>query len=131
MAIIKNSELGAVYPRANKKWKKVPHGSWKQLQAEAKAQGLERFSTGLSCRRGHMADRYVKGGHCVECQKIMYAKQRGTNKHKNGTMITTLGNGEETSILHENTVSARAMRPRGASTEYLMIRAPSTVKVAA
>lgn len=35
--------------------------------ADAKAQGLKRFFTGLPCRHGHIAERYVTDGKCVRC----------------------------------------------------------------
>ena len=35
---------------------------------EAKAQGLKRYFTGKSCKRGHIAERYVTGG-CVICSQ--------------------------------------------------------------
>lgn len=33
---------------------------------QAKALGLKRYYTGVPCKNGHLAERYV-GGHCVEC----------------------------------------------------------------
>ena len=41
---------------------------------EAKAQGLEKYNTGKLCRNGHMADRYVLNGNCIECCKITNQK---------------------------------------------------------
>ena len=37
---------------------------------EAKTKGLIKYSTGKPCRRGHLSERYVKTGHCVECVSI-------------------------------------------------------------
>ncbi|ENL2990889.1 hypothetical protein AB4432_002363 [Escherichia coli] len=34
---------------------------------EAAKRGLNRFYTGKQCRNGHMAERYVLNGTCVEC----------------------------------------------------------------
>jgi hypothetical protein len=36
-------------------------------RAEAKSLGLTRYQTGIPCRRGHRAERYVSTGNCVEC----------------------------------------------------------------
>lgn len=34
---------------------------------EAAKAGLNRFYTGKECRNGHLAERYVLNGTCVEC----------------------------------------------------------------
>ncbi|HFL4765544.1 TPA: hypothetical protein ACG33R_001170 [Escherichia coli] len=34
---------------------------------EAAQRGLNRFYTGKKCRNGHLAERYVLNGTCVEC----------------------------------------------------------------
>jgi len=36
---------------------------------EAKEQGLKRYYTGRSCKRGHIAERLVNGFKCLECDK--------------------------------------------------------------
>lgn len=36
---------------------------------EAKAAGLKRFFTGEPCKHGHVAERFVSSGGCVECQR--------------------------------------------------------------
>jgi hypothetical protein len=36
---------------------------------DAANSGLHRFNTGRPCKRGHMADRFVSNGACVECVK--------------------------------------------------------------
>ncbi len=41
---------------------------------EAKALGLDKYNTGKPCRNGHLADRYVLNGNCVECCKITIKK---------------------------------------------------------
>ena len=37
-------------------------------QAQAEAQGLKRYFTGVPCLSGHLAERYVRGRGCVECK---------------------------------------------------------------
>lgn len=37
-------------------------------RAEAKAQGLGRYFTGISCLRGHMCERNVASWGCIECR---------------------------------------------------------------
>ena len=34
---------------------------------EARFLGLPRYFTGIACKRGHIAERYAKSGHCMEC----------------------------------------------------------------
>jgi len=36
---------------------------------EARERGLKRFFTGKLCRNGHVAERYVSDGKCVECKR--------------------------------------------------------------
>lgn len=44
----------------------------------AKERGLKRFFTGSECINGHVADRLVSNGNCVDCYYIRpnYAKQK-------------------------------------------------------
>jgi len=37
---------------------------------EAKALGLDKYSTGKPCKQGHFADRYVNGAKCTKCASI-------------------------------------------------------------
>jgi len=39
-------------------------------RAEAKAQGLTHYFTGKPCKHGHIAERFVTGRHCVECDRV-------------------------------------------------------------
>lgn len=41
-----------------------------RLQAEAVARGDKTYTTGLPCRNGHYAYRYVSSGACTECDRI-------------------------------------------------------------
>lgn len=53
------------------------------LRVHAIANGLVHYFTGKPCHQGHVAKRYVKTGHCVECtvirnrsaKKVEYRKQ--------------------------------------------------------
>lgn len=45
---------------------------------DAKRQGLVRYFTGERCNHGHVAERYVKGNRCVECDRMW----RSPNPHK-------------------------------------------------
>ena len=51
---------------------------------EAKDLGLDKYNTGKPCKKGHFADRYVKGAKCVECTKLQSVAWRIENpeKHK-------------------------------------------------
>lgn len=39
-------------------------------RAQAKAEGLKRYFTGLPCTKGHLVERYVGDQHCVECARL-------------------------------------------------------------
>ena len=41
-----------------------------RLQAEAVERGDKTYTTGLPCRNGHYAYRYVSSGACTQCDKI-------------------------------------------------------------
>ena len=43
---------------------------------EAAKAGLNRFYTGKPCRNGHMAERYVLNGTCVECANVSAHRYR-------------------------------------------------------
>lgn len=49
---------------------------------EAKAQGLKRYFTGEPCSKGHIADRRVNHGMCVECEKIRMGNLSAEQKAK-------------------------------------------------
>jgi 5-methylcytosine-specific restriction endonuclease McrA len=40
---------------------------------EARAKGLLRYFTGLSCKRGHIAERFTLSNTCVECDRLRNA----------------------------------------------------------
>lgn len=42
----------------------------------AVSEGLKRYFTGDPCVRGHLSERYVKDGKCVECIRLKNAKNR-------------------------------------------------------
>lgn len=43
-------------------------------RAEAFARGADRYFTGVACRHGHVAERYVSGS-CVGCREAHYARR--------------------------------------------------------
>ena len=47
---------------------------------EAKAQGLKRYFTGKPCKYGHVAERRVIGGACVDCSRVSMMKHYEENK---------------------------------------------------
>lgn len=59
---------------------------------EARALGLQRYFTGIKCKRGHVSERYAQSGHCVECdnsrvkpdeqRKLVSKRYYETNKEK-------------------------------------------------
>jgi hypothetical protein len=50
-----------------------------QERAKAKAEGKVRYFTGRPCKHGHVAERMVVNGHCVECLSIKQANKRVEN----------------------------------------------------
>ncbi len=48
-------------------------------KAVARELGLTRYFTGVACKRGHVCERTVAGGHCVECHKIADSKYYETH----------------------------------------------------
>ena len=51
-------------------------------RAEAMTAGLNRYFTGKPCRNGHVAERHVTGGTCVECNKSLVIAWREENREK-------------------------------------------------
>lgn len=51
-------------------------------RAEAKAKGLTRYHTGRPCKRGHVVERQVTNGICIECRKAKDAKWCAANPEK-------------------------------------------------
>lgn len=49
---------------------------------DAKAQGLTRYFTNQPCKKGHIAERLVKGRTCVECKRLNERKSE-TKKNYN------------------------------------------------
>lgn len=49
---------------------------------KAKRLGLKRYFTGESCKNGHMSERQVSGGYCVECNKQSVKKWRKKTGYK-------------------------------------------------
>ena len=59
------------------------------LRSEARRQGLSRYFTGKPCKRGHVAERYVRNLTCVDCDR---EKQKAAQWHvKNRERHNELG----------------------------------------
>lgn len=43
---------------------------------QAAAPGLRRYFTGIACMHGHVSERYVNGGQCVDCGRMDAARRR-------------------------------------------------------
>lgn len=56
-------------------------------RADAKYQGLKRFFDGRLCPSGHISERYVSSGACVECNHESVKTWRGNNpkRHSDNT----------------------------------------------
>ena len=55
-------------------------------RTEAIKAGLKRFYTGVECIHGHLSERMVSTGACVECQKIGKKKFRDSKKGKKANL---------------------------------------------
>lgn len=49
----------------------------------ARAEGKNTFIPGYACIRGHLSERYVRGGNCVECNKEKARRATKENQGKN------------------------------------------------
>lgn len=49
---------------------------------DAKAAGLKRYFTGIACKAGHVAERYVSGGQCCDCTNAAFRAYRLANKSR-------------------------------------------------
>lgn len=47
---------------------------------EAYAQGSTRYFTGVPCKQGHVAQRYVSSGACLDCQRPFVLRRHPTLK---------------------------------------------------
>lgn len=55
-------------------------------RADAKAAGLKRYFTGVSCPRGHVADRIVRSGGCVECDKAYNSRWKKEHREEHAAI---------------------------------------------
>jgi hypothetical protein len=49
---------------------------------EANALGLKRYFTGVPCKHGHIAERSVRCGRCLECGRTRTAKWKAANPER-------------------------------------------------
>ena len=45
----------------------------------ATVHGLKRYFTGIPCRRGHLAERFINSGRCIECNIILCSEWSAKN----------------------------------------------------
>ena len=53
-----------------------------QERAEAIAEGKDKYFTGRPCKIGHVAERRVSNGCCVDCELIKHSKWKAENPDK-------------------------------------------------
>src|SRR5579872_2342906 len=51
-------------------------------RAQARADGLTHYFTGKPCKSGHVAERYLSNGSCVDCERIKQHSASYLNNHK-------------------------------------------------
>lgn len=49
---------------------------------EAKEKGFKKYFTGKPCKNNHICERYVSGGHCIECNIDCQRQYREENREK-------------------------------------------------
>jgi len=77
-------------------------------QTSAKEAGKIRFFTGRPCKRGHLVERMVVDGLCIECKKIHTFAWRKDNKHKvDAAKKAWIAENRERSRLVKNTWNAQ------------------------
>jgi hypothetical protein len=57
--------------------KDVEYTKLPKSREEAKARGLDRYFTGVPCKHGHIAPRYVSTNNCLPCQAEHARRRRG------------------------------------------------------
>lgn len=85
------------------------------LRAVARKQGLTRYFTGKPCKRGHVAERYVRNLTCVECD---LAKQKEVQWAKNNRERHN-ENGRRTHQRHKEAQNEKARAYRAANRELM------------
>lgn len=54
---------------------------------EAESNGLSRYFTGKPCKHGHVAERRIGDGHCVECKRLKQDLWRSENREKARSIV--------------------------------------------
>lgn len=85
-------------------------------RAEARAQGLKRYDTGVPCRHGHVSPRYTSNRQCVECMRLRHVKRTDEQSARYNANITD----EQRKRYNE----ARRVKPRKPSTAEQRERQP-------
>lgn len=49
-------------------------------RSQAKSEGLARYFTGQTCKRGHQSERFVSSKACVECEKLRHGAYRENHR---------------------------------------------------
>lgn len=81
-------------------------------RAEAKKAGLVRYFTGRACKKGHVCERKVNFGGCVECLRSAIASWRANNKEqiKISHKAWSLNNKDRIATKHRNWYKATLPR---------------------
>lgn len=69
----RRERLGLVHPNYRKRI---------EIKERAKSLGLSRFFTGVPCKRGHLSERLVSNGNCLECLKLRDYRKNGPKNPK-------------------------------------------------
>lgn len=66
---------------------------------EAREQGLLRYYTGKPCKNGHLTERYVAKGTCLDCGKLANDKFHSTNPTKASEWAIRYANNNKEKVL--------------------------------
>ena len=73
---------------------------------EALVKGLKKYFTGISCKNGHIAEKYIRSGKCILCIKERGKKYYKTNKEQRSKY------GKSHYIKHKKDIIARNKKYR-------------------
>ena len=72
--------------------------------------GLTTYNTGKPCRVGHVADRYVSNGECLECVKARNSAHYELNKQRSSSRNRTWKRQNRARCTHRENIRRAALR---------------------
>ena len=87
------------------------------LRKESKLLGINRYFTGKQCKHGHLSERYVSDGHCIECEVSDRVKEyrKEYRKTEEGKKVK-----QKSNLKYPNAIKSRAYYSRHKRTVVIM-----------